>query len=71
MTNLRDIAIFSNAITIEEINIESRCKNKFKVVTDDQTFFVKIEDNIYSEKDIEKVKWLYQTLRKRVSLPYL
>lgn len=64
MTNLRDIAIFSNAITIEEINIESRCKNKFKVVTDNQAFFVKIEDNAYSEKDIEKVKWLYQTYKE-------
>lgn len=64
MTNLRDIAILNNAITIEEINIESRCKNKFKVVTDDQTFFVKIEDNVYSEKDIEKVKWLYQTYKE-------
>lgn len=70
MANLKDISIFSNAITIEEINIESRCKNKFKVVTSDQSFFVKIEDNIYSEKDIEKVKWLYQTYQEE-SIPVI
>lgn len=55
-------------LKLKKINIESRCKNKFKVVTNNQTFFVKIEDRVYSEKDIEKVKWLYQTYQE-VGIP--
>lgn len=61
MINLRDIPMFKDAKTIERINIESRCKEKFKVFTENQSFFVKVEDSAYSDKDIEKVKWLYRT----------
>ena len=53
--------MFKDAKTIERINIESRCKEKFKVVTENQSFFVKVEDSAYSDKDIEKVKRLYRT----------
>ncbi len=64
MVNLKKIPIFGEEARIEELDIKSRCKNKYKVVNGKQSFFVKIEDNIYSEKDIKKVKWLYQTYQE-------
>jgi len=64
MTDLKVLPIFGKDAKIEELNINSRCKNKYKVVNGEQSFFVKIEDNVYSEKDIKKVKWLYQTYQE-------
>lgn len=60
MDYLKTIPLFQDYITIEEISVESRCQNKYKVVTKDKTYFVKIEDAHYSEKDIKNTKWLYQ-----------
>ena len=69
MDYLKTISIFQDYIAIEEINVESRCKNKYKVVTKDNTYFVKIEGAHYPEKDIINAKWIYQRcLEKGVSI---
>ncbi|MDE6292727.1 MAG: hypothetical protein K2L98_03510, partial [Bacilli bacterium] len=60
MIDLKTIPLFKDCISIEDINVESRCKNKYKVKTKDNTYFVKIEEAHYAEKDINNAKWIYQ-----------
>lgn len=60
MIDLKTIPLFKDCISIEDINVESRCKNKYKVKTRENTYFVKIEDAHYAEKDINNAKWIYQ-----------
>ncbi|MDE6141673.1 MAG: hypothetical protein K2G03_03625, partial [Bacilli bacterium] len=60
MDYLKTISLFKDYISIDEINVESRCKNKYKVKTKENTYFVKIEEAKYTERDIINAKWLYQ-----------
>ena len=52
MDYLKTISLFNDYISIDEINVESRCKNKYKVKTKENTYFVKIEEAKYTERDI-------------------
>lgn len=60
MINLKSLDLFKDSISIEEISYDSRCKNKYKIVSEDFTYFVKIEEDYYSLDDIKNTKWLYQ-----------
>lgn len=61
MISLEDMNIFKNIKEIIVIEKGSTDRKKYKVVTEDEVYFVKVEDKIYSDKEILKVKWLYKT----------
>lgn len=64
MINFEEITIFKNILEIQLIEKGSTDRSKYKIVTEDATYFVKLENKVYSEREINKVKWLYNTYQE-------
>lgn len=64
MLNICKIDLFKNSTCIEEIKEGYYKRKKYKIITPNQEYFIKVHEYKMSDKEIKREKWLYEAYEK-------